>query len=460
MKEQNNICSKDTLAKQLVEKIKAALPQRNVMAERICRFEVEVDGLVPLDWLCIQKNHPKTYWSDREKNFETAGVGATQILRDDSSLCLADALRKIEDNLTSATGTIRYYGGICFDQDDRLPASWQQFGLFYFIVPEFELCRENNRLVFAFNIVYEPGCPRERIIKKLLSALNELNFNDESACKPFTAGVLSRTDCPDKSKWKENILRAVDTLRLKNIKKIVLSRKSVFHASQPVNPIVLLKQVKNNSIGTYDFCFQLNVSNAFLGCTPECLYRKNKNSIYSEAIAGTCLAGKTDIEQRGFQEELLNSPKEAEEHKYVFDGVKSDLNELCSEVYVLNQRDIMSLSYVQHFCSRFRGILKDNINTQKIIETLHPTAAVHGYPKREVKKEIKKYEPFSRGWYAGPVGWIGQDCAEFAVAIRSGLVQGNKISLFAGAGIVKASDPVSEWNETENKLRQFLEVIG
>lgn len=459
MKEQNNIFSTESIAKRLVEKIKAVMPGFNAEGERLYSFEVEIDNLAPLDWLCIQKKLPKIYWSDRERNFETAGVGAAEILKEESSWSMANLLKTIEDNLSSAECAIRYYGSICFDQDGYRSTSWQQFGRFYFIIPEFEIRRANNRVTFAFNVSCRPECRREEIIEKLLGSLEELNFNDEPAGRPFDARVLSRIDFPNKSKWKANIVQAIGDLRLQNIKKIVLARKSVFQMSHDIDPVALLKQVSNNSINTYDFCFQLNESNAFIGCSPECLYSKNRSSIYTEAIAGTCLAGSNDIEQQRFQDELLNCPKEVEEHEYVFDNVKSNLNTICSQAHVLNQRDILSLSYVQHFHSRFTGTLKENINTQKIIETLHPTAAVNGYPKQAAREEIRQYEPFSRGWYAGPVGWIGADSAEFAVGIRSGLVQGKKISLFVGAGIVKSSDPESEWDEIENKLKPFLEVI-
>jgi menaquinone-specific isochorismate synthase len=294
----------------------------------------------------------------------------------------------------------------------------------------------------------------------MLSSLEPLNFNNECAGKSLTASVISRTDSPDKSKWQENILRVIDTLRSESIQKIVLARKSVFRMSQIIDPIALLKQVSAGSINTYDFCFQLNETNAFTGCSPECLYRRDQDNIYSEAIAGTCLAGESSIEQQQFHERLLNSPKESEEHKYVFDEIKSNLNKICSQTQVLDERGIMPLRHVQHFCSKLGGTLKDGINTQQILETLHPTSAVHGYPKEAAKDQIRKYEDFSRGWYAGPVGWIGKERAEFAVGIRSALVQNDVISLFAGAGIISSSDPASEWDETENKLRQFVEIIS
>ena len=74
-------------------------------------------------------------------------------------------------------------------------------------------------------------------------------------------------------------------------------------------------------------------------------------------------------------------------------------------------------------------------------------------------KALRDWEEFNRGWYAAPVGWIEQNQAEFAVAIRSGLVQGNRLSLFSGAGIVKGSDPDAEWSEVENKISDFIHIL-
>jgi len=86
--------------------------------------------------------------------------------------------------------------------------------------------------------------------------------------------------------------------------------------------------------------------------------------------------------------------------------------------------------------------------------------AVGGYPSGSSLDDIKQLEQFDRGWYSGPVGWIGHDAAEFAVAIRSGLLAHGRLTLFSGAGIVEGSIPDMEWNETEHKLSHFLNAIS
>ncbi|MEZ4744549.1 MAG: chorismate-binding protein [Calditrichia bacterium] len=91
---------------------------------------------------------------------------------------------------------------------------------------------------------------------------------------------------------------------------------------------------------------------------------------------------------------------------------------------------------------------------------LHPTPAVGGYPKDLALPKISELEPFDRGWYAGPIGWFSKNAAEFAVAIRSGMVYHNKLLLYAGAGIVPGSEPEKEWDELENKISNFMRALN
>jgi menaquinone-specific isochorismate synthase len=103
----------------------------------------------------------------------------------------------------------------------------------------------------------------------------------------------------------------------------------------------------------------------------------------------------------------------------------------------------MKLARRRHLISKVRGTLREGVTDAEVLQALHPTPAVGGYPRAEALEEILALEPFDRGWYAGPVGWIGADASEFAVGIRSGLVRGNRLVLFSGAGIVAGSVPES-----------------
>jgi menaquinone-specific isochorismate synthase len=128
-------------------------------------------------------------------------------------------------------------------------------------------------------------------------------------------------------------------------------------------------------------------------------------------------------------------------------------------VRVSDHVELVKLPHIQHILRTIEGDLGGGESDLEILRALHPTPAVGGYPADLALNAIKELEPFERGWYAGPVGWVGPDAAEFAVAIRSGLVSGNTLSLYSGAGIVPGSRPEAEWDEIENKTRTFLGVL-
>jgi menaquinone-specific isochorismate synthase len=85
---------------------------------------------------------------------------------------------------------------------------------------------------------------------------------------------------------------------------------------------------------------------------------------------------------------------------------------------------------------------------------------VGGYPAKASIEAIRRTERFDRGWYAGPVGWVSADEADFAVALRCGLVRGSELNLYSGAGIVEGSVPDLEWDEIEHKIVDFANVLG
>ena len=161
-------------------------------------------------------------------------------------------------------------------------------------------------------------------------------------------------------------------------------------------------------------------------------------------------------------DELLSSQKDQLEHQIVRKSIRQQLHR-CLEpdsLSVSNKPKLMPLSKTQHLCSVVQATLHDSVSDGQLIERLHPTPAVGGYPTGNALSEISRLEPFDRGWYAAPVGWVSRDAAEFAVAIRSGLLRGDELSLYSGAGIVPGSDADEEWDEVEHKLVNFMNIIG
>ena len=122
---------------------------------------------------------------------------------------------------------------------------------------------------------------------------------------------------------------------------------------------------------------------------------------------------------------------------------------------------ILPLRDVQHLVTPVRGRLRDQAGLLGLAERLHPTPAVGGEPRGPALEMIEEHEGIERGWYAGPIGWLGADGdGELMVALRCGLVAGRDASLFAGCGIVADSDPAREWEESRMKLRPVVSALG
>ena len=121
---------------------------------------------------------------------------------------------------------------------------------------------------------------------------------------------------------------------------------------------------------------------------------------------------------------------------------------------------VVKASSAHHLITRFQGTLKDAIDDAQILTLLHPTPAVGGMPRAQALKAIAELEPFARGWYAGPIGYIGYDSVDFAVALRCALIRGRRVNLYAGAGIVKGSTADGEWREIEQKKSIFLNLFS
>jgi len=418
----------------------------------ILRYEFRCEPIDVLTWLHNQKTNTKIYWSDRREQFEVGGIGIADGLKGGGPIDHRELFEYMEDHLSIDNPHLRYYGGMNFDHS-HCDEQWQEFGTYQFIIPQFELTRANKLITFAFNIaVNEINTDN---IESILTTFNQLDFSVQTTYRKVPK-VIKRTDHPNKKEW-DVIFATIN--KSANHQKVVLARKSIFNFDVALRSDALIKHLKDRTPGCYHFCFQFSTHCAFLGATPERLYKRSGRTIKSEAIAGTRPRGKTIEEDQKYEHQLLNSPKDSREHQFVVNAINATLEPLCETLRSDDHFSLRKLRGSQHLITCFEGTLKSKIYDQDIIETLHPTPAVAGYPKDDAIHTINELEPFNRGWYTGPVGYVGCDQIEFVVAIRSGLVQGNQLSLYAGAGIVEGSIAEEEWNEIENKISNFINVF-
>lgn len=428
------------------------------------RYELPIEPINILYWLHNQQVDTKIYWSGRDGKFEMGGIGVADCIKGEGSskdrfeTCpyINNIFSNMKKRLSADHPNLRYYGGFSFDTSchDR---EWNKFGTYQFIIPQFEILHTNTQTTFAVNITTDKI--NNDSIKELLEQLNQIDFSAETAYRK-PPHVIKRNDVPKKDEWDRIFADVSQDINNGNYEKAVLARRSIFDFDTAIRSCALIKHLKDITPNCFHFCFQPSADIAFLGATPERLFKRDDRRIFSEAIAGTRPRGVDQVNDKELETQLLNSKKDAHEHKYVVDMLREQFDLFCRDSKVDQNYSLRKLKGSQHLRTQFEGTLRSSVCDHEILKGLHPTPAVGGTPTETVMEVIRKKEPFGRGWYAGPVGYIGHNKSEFAVAIRSGLIHGKQLSLYAGAGIVAGSTSDSEWDEIENKISNFISVFN
>jgi menaquinone-specific isochorismate synthase len=427
-----------------------------VLEPVIIRCEIPVPSPDILKWLTRQVAGDRFYWKSRDSAFEIAGTGKALLLpkkTEDSLHALFDYVRNL---LSKSSSGVKFFCTMPFDETMPLSDEWRDFGAYHVFVPRFELVKRDNACFFCVNHFLD-GCRNEAaIIDQIVELFGKLNFNDDNTAVSEKIPVIrSITFEPDDKTWKKNVRDVVGCFDA-TFKKVVLARKASVQLLRNLDAAALFTTIANNNTRTFTYFIEQG-SSAFLGASPEMLYARTGSAISTEAIAGTYCQSSGDTADAASV--LLHSSKESAEHDYVVQDIVSVLGKICKTFDVSKKRDVVIVNRLGHLRKSLAGILLNDVFDSKILMAMHPTAALLGFPREKAKGFLKQYELFSRGFYGAPVGWIGKEDAEFAVAIRSALVAGDNLFLYAGAGIVQGSDPEHELLEIENKMRQYLEYI-
>ncbi len=437
---------------ELSNSIQAWQPNKRVIE----RLEYEIPPIDPLLWLSHLTDERKIYWNDRQRFTEIAATGSIIIFQGWSNQQLRADMERME-SLLRQNQRLKFFGGIRFSGRKSTDHTWDAFPYYYFHLPAFELVRQNNRYYFACNLYQPPGHDLSSLRSEYLQFLRRL-FPGNGKAKPFVT-LIRRQDNPHRDQWRRMINSALTALDGNPLEKIVLARKSELTFNHSLKAEDLLQKLRASNPNSFLFLIQPDGRNAFLGSTPERLYKRSGRYLQTEAVAGTRRRGQTAAEDQKLKDDLLHCEKDLREHDYVVRSIERVLQRHSTSLQKEPKIGILENARVQHLVLRFNARLKNGVNDTEILRDLHPTPAVGGVPKEPAIEKIQQLENFDRGWYAGPIGWISQKEAEFAVGIRSALLQGETIHLFAGAGIVRGSDPELEWRELENKIANFLKIL-
>ncbi|WP_040979050.1 isochorismate synthase [Oceanobacillus jeddahense] len=417
----------------------------------------------------VQLAFPRTFWSSANEDFQMAGAGHAfelsaevsgsrydQVEQDWNAL-LSDAII-YNPYHTSGTGVVAL-GGFSFDPLKPRTALWRNFPSSHFSIPNYILTQIDGDYYFTINrfISYEDS---------YASLLEELQNNRQTLLdnrgQQNDTSVLriqhKKEIAPDQ--WKKTIKKATDVMKNTSIDKIVLAREVRLHFNQAANISDILKHLVDTQSNSYVFGYEMG-GDCFIGATPERLVKVKDDEVLSTCLAGTARRGTTVEEDEQIASNLFEDSKNRKEHNYVVQMIRSTMETYCSEVSVPDEPVVHQYKTLQHLYTPVRAKLKKEHGIFSIISGLHPTPAVGGTPRQDALAFIRDKELLDRGWYGAPIGWMdSNNHGEFAVALRSALIQKDEASLFAGCGIVEDSIPESEYEETKIKLMPMLSVLG
>jgi isochorismate synthase len=278
--------------------------------------------------------------------------------------------------------------------------------------------------------------------------------------RPVVAPLAVSASQPDHETWSRLAGMYAGAVGRGRIDKVVLARRVDLRSPVALDVPNALRRLAASAPESSIYAFRRG-GTTFLGATPERLVRTEGRSFRTVALAGTIRRGSSAEEDAALAAELLASDKNREEQRIVVAAIRDLLSPIAEAMEVDPRPGVMTLRFAQHLLTEITGTLPAGHGLLSVAGLLHPTPAVGGEPREVALAMIDEQEGFERGWYAGPVGWLsaGGD-GELCVALRCGIVDRTRATLFAGCGIVADSDPEAEWEESRIKLRAIVSALG
>ena len=350
-------------------------------------------------------------------------------------------------------------GGMKFTSGKNDPI-WDDFKDSDWFIPKYIFIHYNSKTYLVYNFVLNADSKTDNVTDGLdevykLAALEENPELDNEVIPELTQ--IKELD--EKDEWIVKVDSALEMIESGKFQKIVLSRRVKAILSDKPKLFLLLDSLSRNYPRCYIFAYSIGNS-VFFGASPEKLAKISTGIVEADALAGSMPRGKTPAEDDKLAHELLNSKKNLAEQKTVVNFIAESFTEFAEDIQFSENPIIRKLPNIQHLWTPIKAKLKEGKNTFSILKGIHPTPAICGVPWNSALDSIIQMESHDRGLYAGITGWFNFfNEGEFAVSIRSALIRDNELYAFAGCGIVEGSDPLTEFEETELKLKPILSLF-
>jgi len=257
----------------------------------------------------------------------------------------------------------------------------------------------------------------------------------------------------------EMVARAKQYIVDGDIIQVVLSQQFTAHSTGA--PLDLYRALRLINPSPYTFCLKFK-DQLLVGSSPEVMVRMTGSRAELRPIAGTRRRGANEQEDRSLADELLADEKERAEHVMLVDLGRNDLGRVAvpGSVQVRDFMTIERYSHVMHIVSHIEADLLKGVDAFDLVRATFPAGTLSGAPKIRAMEIINELETSRRGPYGGAVGYIGFDGnMDLAITIRTLQLDGEEITVQAGAGIVYDSDPEREYEETVEKVGGMLQAL-
>jgi isochorismate synthase len=350
----------------------------------------------------------------------------------------------------------------------REPAAddpWGPFGAASLVLPELLVAVDEGGATLTGSLARTFGAADARALERRWVRLRDRAHQlapgpGGLVARPVFAPLYVADEQPSHESWRRLVGMFSGAVGRGRIDKVVLARRLGLRSPVELDVPNALRRLAASAPESTTYAFRRD-GRTFLGATPERLVRTDGRSFRTVAVAGSIRRGADAAEDARLARELLASEKDREEQAIVVSSIRDLLAPVAETLEVAPEPSVMTLRFVQHLVTEISGTLPGAHGLLALAERLHPTPAVGGEPRDAALALVDEHEGFDRGWYAGPIGWLGADGdGELCVALRCGIVDRARATLFAGCGIVADSDPDREWEESRIKLRAVVSALG
>ncbi len=427
----------------------------------------EIDPLAALDRL--GGNHPHFYWEHSAEEVAIAALQPLVCLELNEGDRFTQAQRFIASVLqrTVTVGELQlpfagphFFCSFTFFEKPHHEA--QRFPAATVFLPQWQVACVQGQGVFVANLSIEVASNLRHLTDSVWKTWQRIQSRLSRSWQTETMPVL-HMPVPSRhhqTRFLNAVEEALAIIHRGELEKLVLAETLEVTTATPLPLVPTLHKLRSRYGDCQVFSIQDGQGQGFLGASPERLLQIQERWLTADALAGSAPRGQTLHEDATLGDQLLKSTKDIHEHQVVLSFIQARLQSLGIASQATSPAHLLQLPNIQHLRTLVTATLPKSLHLFDVLAALHPTPAVAGTPQDKAEEYLRRHEPFDRHLYAAPLGWVDyRGNGNFTVGIRSALLQGNHLRLYAGAGIVAGSNPQKEWAEVRLKLQTLLQAL-